>query len=456
MTKRILLAERDLPTAWYNLTADLPMPLPPLLNPATRQPLAPDDLRPIFCDALIEQEFSRRKWIDIPAEVREALAIWRPTPLVRATGLERALRTPARIYFKDESQSPPGSHKSNTAVAQAYYSKRAGAGRLVTETGGGQWGCSLAMACSMFGLRCKVFMVRLSFREKPYRRSMMRLWGADVAASPSPDTEAGRRILATDPNCPGSIGMAISESVETAATCDDTKYAIGSVLNHVLLHQTVIGLETQKQFELVSDRPDVVIGCVGGGSNFGGISFPFVPQRLAGRSIRFIAVEPTACPSVSGGQYRYDFADTTELTPLVKMYTLDHRYVPPAIRASGLRYHGMSPLVSLLAGQGIVEAQAYSQNESFEAAELFAGTEGIVPALETSYAVRAAVNEAVRCRETSQAKCILFAFSGHGLCELTAYEDHLRGRLEDIEGPRQARPEVVTRPEIEQAVGDRS
>jgi tryptophan synthase beta chain len=433
--KRAALGDDQLPAAWYNVVADLPGPVPPPLNPSTGRPLQPAELEPILSRALIDQEFTEQRWIDIPDEIRRGLAIWRPTPLVRARGLERALKTPARIYFKDESQSPPGSHKPNTAIPQAYYSKQEGVARLTTETGAGQWGCSLALACSLFGLECKVYMVRLTHQQRPYRRSMIRLWGGQVTASPSQETEAGRQMLAVDPNCPGSLGIAISEAVETAYHCDQTKYAMGSVLNHVMLHQSVIGLETQHQFELFGDSPDVIIGCAGGGSNFAGLAFPYIPWKLRGREIRLVAAESRACPTMTRGQYRYDFGDTTCLTPLVKMLTLGHSFVPPRIEAGGLRYHGMAPLVSLAARLGLVEAVAYNQIECFEAAKLFAATEGIIPALETAHAIRATVAEAIRCRETGQEKCIAVSFSGHGLCDLGSYDRYLSGELEDIEVP---------------------
>ncbi|MHB1038608.1 MAG: TrpB-like pyridoxal phosphate-dependent enzyme [Pirellulales bacterium] len=431
--KRATLSESDLPAAWYNLAADLPEPLPPPLHPVTRKPLSAADLEPLLSRALIEQELGTERWIEIPDEVREKLAIWRPTPLVRATGLERELKTPARIYFKDESQSPPGSHKLNTAVPQAYYSQREGARRLTTETGAGQWGCSLALACSFFGLDCKVFMVNLSFRQKPYRRSMMQLWNAKVSASPSAETQAGQKLRDADPESPGSIGMAIGEAVETALGDGDTHYSMGSVFNHVMCHQTIIGLETQRQFELMDDSPDVVIGCIGGGSNFAGLAFPYVRQRLGGRPIRFVAAEPRACPTLSRGQYRYDFMDSAGLTPLVKMYTLGHDFVPPSILAGGLRYHGVSPMVSLLAHLGLIELAVFHQAECVEAARLFACTEGIVPALETAYAVRAAIVEAERCRRSGEEKCIVLSFSGHGLCDLGSYDQCFQTAVNETE-----------------------
>jgi len=407
------------------------------LNPATHEPLGPEALAPIFPQALIQQEVCQQRWIEIPEPVRRVLAIWRPSPLVRATELEKALGTPARVYFKDESHSPPGSHKPNTAVAQAYYNKQEGVRRLATETGAGQWGSALAFACSMFGLECKVYMVRVSYQQKPYRRSMMEIWGGTVTPSPSEETEAGRKILAQNPDTPGSLGIAISEAVEAAVKDENTKYSLGSVLNHVLLHQTIIGLETEKQFDLIGDSPDVVIGCCGGGSNFAGLAFPFLRHRLAGKQIRFIAAEPHACPTMSRGQYRYDFGDTTELTPLLKMFTLGHSFVPPGIHAGGLRYHGMAPLVSLAIKLGLIEPVAYDQIECFEAAKLFAATEGTIPAPETSHAVRAAIVEAERCRQTGEEKCIVFNFSGHGICDLGAYDKFLSGQLEDYQYPQE-------------------
>ncbi len=435
--KRVLLEEKEIPAAWYNVQADLPEPLPPVLHPATKQPVGPEDLAPIFPMELIQQEMSRERWIEIPEEVREVLAIWRPTPLVRARNFEKALKTPARIYFKDESHSPPGSHKPNTAVAQAYYNKKAGIRRLTTETGAGQWGSALSFACKMFGLECKVFMVKVSYQQKPYRRSMMQVWGGQVVPSPSSETEAGRKVLAQNPDSPGSLGIAISEAVEAAVTRDDTKYSLGSVLNHVLLHQTVIGLEAERQFEQIGDFPDVVIGCCGGGSNFAGLAFPFIPHKLKGRDIRFIGAEPCSCPTMSRGQYRYDFGDTTMLTPLMKMYTLGHSFVPPGIHAGGLRYHGLAPLVSLAVKLGLVEPAAFHQLECFEAACLFAATEGIIPAPETSHAIRAVVREAERCREQNKEECIVFCLSGHGLCDLGAYDRYFAGELQDYAYPQE-------------------
>ncbi len=432
-SKRVYLSESEMPTAWYNLQADLPEPLPPPLHPGTGKPLSGADLEPIFAKALIAQEMSQERWIEIPDEVRRVLAIWRPSPLVRATNLEKALKTPARIYFKDESVSPPGSHKPNTAVPQVYYNKLEGVKRLTTETGAGQWGSSLAFACTLFGLECKVYMVKVSYHQKPYRRSMMHLWGGKVVASPSEETDAGRQILAQDPDCPGSLGIAISEAVEAAVKDPDARYTLGSVLNHVMLHQSIIGLEAEKQFELVGDSPNVVIGCCGGGSNFAGVSFPFLRHKIAGKEIRFLAAEPRACPTMSRGEYRYDFGDTTMLTPLIKMYTLGHTFLPPGIHAGGLRYHGMAPLVSLGVKLGLIEPVSFYQLECFEAAQLFAQTEGLIPAPETSHAIRAAINEAIRCRETGREECILFSYSGHGLCDLGSYDRYFTGQLEDYE-----------------------
>jgi tryptophan synthase beta chain len=449
-TKRFTLAESDLPTKWYNLQADLPKPLPPVLHPGTQQPIGPDDLAPIFAMELIKQEVSQERWIEIPDEIRNVLALWRPTPLVRASNLEKELKTPARIYFKDESQSPPGSHKPNTAVAQAYYNKAQGIERLTTETGAGQWGSALSFACKQFGIQCKVYMVKVSYEQKPYRRSMMHMWDGDVTPSPSQETEAGRTILAKDPNSPGSLGIAISEAVEAAVQREDTKYTLGSVLNHVMLHQTVIGLEAERQLNDAGDFPDVVIGCCGGGSNFAGLVFPFVPQKLKGKDIRFVGVEPCSCPTMSRGQFRYDFGDTTMLTPLIKMFTLGHSFIPPGIHAGGLRYHGMSPMVSFGVDLGLIEAAAFHQLECFEAAKLFAATEGIIPAPETSHAIRATINEAIRCREEGKEECIVFNLSGHGLCDLGAYDRYFAGELEDYSYPQDSIENAIAElPELE-------
>jgi len=449
-SKRIFLSENEMPTKWYNLLADLPEQLPPPLHPGTGQPIGPDDLAPIFPMSLIAQEMSPERWTEIPDPIREALAIWRPSPLVRATGLEKALKTPARIYYKDESHSPPGSHKPNTAVAQAFYNKEAGVKRLVTETGAGQWGSSLAFACSLFDLECKVYMVKVSYQQKPYRRSMMHVWGGSVTPSPSEETEAGRQILAADPDCPGSLGIAISEAVEAAVKDDEAKYSLGSVLNHVLLHQTIIGLEAEKQMKIAGDSPDIVIGCVGGGSNYAGLAFPFLRREIAGQDIRFVASEPCCCPTMSRGQYRYDFGDTTKLTPLIKMYTLGHSFIPPGIHAGGLRYHGMAPAVSLAIKLGLIEPVAYHQLECFDAAKLFAATEGTIPAPETAHAIRAAIIEAEKCRETGEEKCILFNFSGHGICDLGAYDKYFAGELSDFDYPQKKIEEAIAElPEID-------
>jgi tryptophan synthase beta chain len=430
---RIPLSEAEMPQEWYNIIPDLPSPLPPYLHPATGQPIGPDDLAPIFPRALIEQEVSPERWIPIPDDVRRIYQLWRPSPLHRARNLEAALKTPARIYYKNESVSPAGSHKPNTAVAQAYYNKVAGIKRLSTETGAGQWGSALAMACNFFSLECTVYMVKVSYYQKPYRRSLMHIWGGDVYPSPTDRTQAGRSILASDPETSGSLGMAISEAVEDAATHADTNYSLGSVLNHVLLHQTIVGLETKKQLALAGESPDVLIGCVGGGSNYAGFCFPFVPDKLKGKDIRFVAVEPTACPTLTRGAYTYDFGDTTGLTPLILMYTLGHSFVPSGIHAGGLRYHGDAPLMCLLVHEKVIEARAYTQNPVFHAARLFAETEGIIPAPETAHAIKAVVDEALVCKETNQAKCIVFNFSGHGHFDLAAYDAFLEGGLEDIE-----------------------
>ena len=378
---------------------------------------------------------STERWIEIPEPVREVYRLWRPTPLIRARRLEAALQTPARIYYKYEGTSPAGSHKPNTAVAQAFYNQQAGVRRLTTETGAGQWGSALAMACRMFGLECTVYMVRVSYEQKPYRRVLMETWGAEVVPSPSDRTRAGRAIREQEPDSPGSLGIAISEAVEDAATHDDTKYSLGSVLNHVLLHQTVIGLEAKRQMELFDDYPDVVIGCIGGGSNFAGLSFPFLQDKLRGRDLRVVAVEPTACPTLTRGRYLYDFGDTARMTPLVKMYTLGHTFIPPRIHAGGLRYHGDAPTVCLLYDQGYIEAVAYPQNAVFEAAVTFARTEGIPPAPESAHAVRRAIDEALACRESGESKAILFNLSGHGHFDLAAYEEYLAGRLPDFDYP---------------------
>ena len=434
-TSKFLLADSQIPTAWVNVLPSLPEPLAPPLNPQTHEPLGPQDLAPIFPMELIEQEFSPKPLIDIPGEVMDIYRLWRATPLLRARRLEKALDTPAHIYYKYEGTSPAGSHKPNTAVAQAYYNKRAGIRRLATETGAGQWGSALSLACQLFGLECTVYMVRVSYDQKPYRRMMMQSWGGEVFASPSNQTAAGRAVLAESPDSPGSLGIAISEAVEDAATHPDTNYALGSVLNHVMLHQSVIGQEAKLQMSIAGEEPEVVIGCFGGGSNFGGLALPYVLDRLAGKGPRILAVEPAACPSLTKGSFAYDFGDTAKLTPLIKMYTLGHDFVPPGIHAGGLRYHGASPLLSHLLGLGHIEAKAYSQNPVFDAALQFARTEGILPAPESSHAIRAAVDEALAAREEGRPKVILFCLSGHGHFDLSAYDNYLSGKLLDYEYP---------------------
>ena len=435
---RILLPTAEIPHAWYNLSAEIPEGVDAYRHPGTGEALAPDDLRPLFPPALIEQEFSIEKWIAIPDPVREMLSLWRPTPLIRALSLEKHLGTPARIYYKNEAVSPAGSHKPNTAVAQAYYNKIAGITRLATETGAGQWGSSLAFACSLLeGLACKVYMVRVSYEQKPYRRSLMQLWGADVVASPSPDTATGRAALEKDPESSGSLGLAISEAVEDAASHDDTNYTLGSVLNHVVLHQSVIGLETQKQLKLVDETPDVIIGCAGGGSNLAGLVFPFVEQVMAGRGPRLVAVEPSACPTLTRGKYVYDYGDAIGLAPMTRMYSLGHGFMPAGIHAGGLRYHGMSPLVSALRHRGLLEAVAVQQLDAFASAVLFARTEGICPAPEASHAIHAAIAEANRCKDTGEQKCIVFGLSGHGHFDLGSYDRYLKGEIDNFDLPQQ-------------------
>ncbi len=435
-TVKFLLPEERIPRFWYNIMPDLPKPPSPVLHPGTLQPITPDDLLPLFPMGLIEQEASQEPWIEIPGEVREILRQWRPSPMYRARRLEKALDTPAKIYYKYEGVSPAGSHKPNTAVAQAYYNKKEGTRRLATETGAGQWGSSLAMACRFFGLECKVFMVRVSYDQKPYRRAIMETFGATVSASPSPETEAGRAILATHPNSPGSLGIAISEAVEVAAKNPDTRYALGSVLNHVLLHQTVIGLETIEQMEMAGDEPDVLVGCTGGGSNFAGIAFPYIGRNLKGKSkTRIVAVEPSACPSLTKGRFAYDFGDTAHLTPLVKMHTLGSTFVPPGFHAGGLRYHGMAPLVSHVLDLGLIEATSVQQLGVFAAGVQFAQAEGIVPAPEANHAVAAAIAEALRAKEEGVARTILFNLCGHGHFDMQAYIDYAAGKLRNYEYP---------------------
>jgi tryptophan synthase beta chain len=429
---KYVLDESRLPKRWYNIMADLPAPPPPVLHPGTGQPIGPDDLAPLFPMALIQQEVSTEREIDIPEPVRDVYRQWRPSPLHRARRLEQALQTPAKIYYKHEGVSPAGSHKPNTAVAQAFYNAQAGVKKISTETGAGQWGSSLAFAGALYGIQVKVYMVRVSYNQKPYRRALMETYGATCVPSPSNETNAGRAILAKNPEHPGSLGIAISEAVEVAATNDDTKYSLGSVLNHVLMHQTVIGLEAIAQLEMAGDYPDIVIGCTGGGSNFAGIAFPFIGAQLrGGKKVRVIAVEPAACPSLTRGKYAFDFGDTAHLTPLVKMHTLGSTFTPPGFHAGGLRYHGMAPLVSYCKALGLIEAVAYHQTKCFEAAVQFARVEGIVPAPEASHAVRAAIDEALKCRTESKSRTILLNLSGHGHFDMQAYMDYFAGKLED-------------------------
>lgn len=434
--KKIFLTEEEMPRQWYNINPDLPKPLAPPLSPQTGKPLGPDDLSILFPMELIMQIVSMDNYIDIPEELVQIYRMWRPTPLVRAERLEKFLDTPAKIYFKNESVSPPGSHKPNTAVAQAFYSKKEGVKRLTTETGAGQWGSALAFACNLFEIDLTVYMVRVSYEQKPYRKSLMHLWGAEVFPSPNNKTEAGKAILAKDPDSPGSLGIAISEAVEDAVKSGGTaKYSLGSVFNHVVLHQTIVGLETKKQLEKVGVEPDILIGCIGGGSNFAGFAFPFIPDKKAGKDIKIIAAEPIACPSVTKGPFAYDYGDTAKMAPIAMMYTLGHDFIPAPIHAGGLRYHGMSPQVSLLANEKMIEAVALPQNPVFEAAITFAKTEGIIPAPETAHAIRAAMDEAIKCKETGEEKVIVFNFSGHGHFDLSAYDAYLGGKLEDYEYP---------------------
>jgi tryptophan synthase beta chain len=431
--RKVLLGEDEIPSAWFNVVPALPNRPGPYLHPQTREPVGPEALAPLFPMALIQQEVSTEQWVDIPGEVIDTYRLWRPTPLVRALDLERALGTPARIYYKYEGGSPAGSHKPNTAVAQAWYNAAEGVRRLTTETGAGQWGSALAFACARFGLECRVYMVRTSYDSKPYRRSLMETWGASVVPSPSPETAAGKAVLAAHPDSPGSLGIAISEAVEVAAGADDTHYALGSVLNHVLLHQTVIGLELKEQLAKIDVQPDVLVACVGGGSNFGGFTFPLLAEKLAGRSqVRVVAVEPTAAPTLTKGRYDYDLGDQAGMTPLLPMYTLGSDFVPAPIHAGGLRYHGDSPIVSLLAKEGHIEAVAYPQSKVFEAAVQFARTEGTLPAPEPAHAIRAVIDEALRCKEEGKAETIVFNLCGHGHFDLKAYEDYLSGDLLDV------------------------
>jgi tryptophan synthase beta chain len=437
METKIILDENEFPRQWYNIQADLKIPLDPPMHPQTKKPVGPADLEPIFPKELIRQEMCQDRYINIPDEVRDILMLWRPSPLYRAYKLEKFLKTPARIYYKYEGVSPPGSHKPNTAIAQAYYNMKEGIERIATETGAGQWGSSLAFATQLFGLECKVYMVRGSYDQKPYRKLMMQVWGADCVPSPSPDTNAGREILSKLPDTPGSLGIAISEAVEDAATHANTNYSLGSVLNHVCLHQTVIGQEAKKQLEMADDKADIIIGSAGGGSNFSGISFPFVKDRIDEKpdAPEIIAVEPAACPTLTKGLYAYDYGDVAGLTPLLKMFTLGHDFIPPSIHAGGLRYHGMAPLVSRLHKDNLISATSVHQNEVFDAAVTFARTEGIIPAPEAGHAIRVVIDKALECRKTGEAKTILFNHSGHGHFDLSSYEAYFSGNLPDYEYP---------------------
>jgi len=444
-SRKILLGDDDVPKQWYCILPDLPRPLPPIIDPATKEP-GPGIVPKIFPKEILGQEFSQERWVDIPEEVREVYRIWRPTPLFRAGRLEEALKTPAKIYYKYEGVSPPGSHKPNTAVPQAYYNMKEGVKRLATETGAGQWGSALAFGCMTFGLDCTVYMVRASYDQKPYRRVLMELWGADVNASPSTKTEAGRKILKKEPHNPGSLGIAISEAVEDALTHDEANYSIGSVFNHVLMHQTVVGLETKNQLESIGDYPDAMFGCIGGGSSFSGLFWPFYGDKVSGKApkeVRFTAVEPTACPSITKGEYSYDHGDTARLTPLVKMHTLGHEFIPAPIHAGGLRYHGKAPTLCLLALENKVQTVAYNQLEVFEAAKLFARTEGIIPAPEPSHAIKAVVDEALRCKQTGREETILFLLCGHGHFDMQAFDDYLHGKLKPYAYPEKEVQEAM-------------
>ncbi|MBI5820137.1 MAG: TrpB-like pyridoxal phosphate-dependent enzyme [Verrucomicrobia bacterium] len=430
---RFDLTQADIPEQWYNIAADFPEPMAPPLHPGTKKPIGPADMTAIFPEELVKQEASTERWIEVPGEVRQILSLWRPTPLLRAVRFEQALQTPAHIYYKNEGVSPAGSHKPNTAVAQAYYNKQAGVKHLATETGAGQWGASLALACRLFGLQCTVFMVKVSYHQKPYRRMLMETWDATVHPSPSNETEFGKKTLRDDPHCVGSLGIAISEAIETAVKTPNSKYSLGSVLNHVCMHQTVIGLETIKQMEQAGEEPDIVIGCAGGGSNFAGMAFPFLRKKITEKKpYRIIAVEPTACPSLTKGELRYDFGDTAMTTPLMMMYTLGHDFMPPSIHSGGLRYHGMAPTVSHALKLGLIEARAVKQTNVFKSGVLFARTEGILPAPESSHAIHAVVEEAIKAREENRKKVIVFNLSGHGLMDLSAFEAYFDGELQDV------------------------
>jgi tryptophan synthase beta chain len=442
---KIILDEKEMPRQWYNINPDLPKPMDPYLSPQTMKPATPDELNVIFPMDLILQEVSQDRYIDIPDEILEIYSMYRPTPMFRAKRLEKALGTPAKIYYKYEGVSPAGSHKPNTAIAQAYYNKKAGIKRIATETGAGQWGSALAMACNLMGLECTVYMVKSSYDQKPYRHIMMETWGANVIPSPSNQTHAGQQMLAENPGHPGSLGAAISEAVEDAATHEGTNYSLGSVLGHVLMHQTVIGLETKKQFEKINEYPDVMYGCVGGGSSFGGVAFPFVVDKMNGKDLQLVAVEPSSCPTLTKGVYAYDYGDTAKTAPIAKMYTLGHDFVPAPIHAGGLRYHGDSPLVSLLHHEGIIDAISYKQLSVFDAALQFARTESIIPAPESAHAIRAAIDDALKCKETGEEKNIFFLLTGHGYFDLGAYEQYMSGKLEDDEYSERAEEEALAK-----------
>ena len=438
---KFILTEQEMPTSWYNVQADLPEPLPPLLHPGTKEPtiLPP----PLFPAAINEQEFSQERWIEIPDEVQSILRMWRPTVLHRAHRLEKALDTPAKIFYKYEGTSPAGSHKLNTAIAQAYYAKKQGIKRIATETGAGQWGSAMAMGCSFMGLECKVYMVKVSYNQKPYRRILMEIFGSQVVPSPSQDTEIGRKILADDPECTGSLGIAISEAVEDAFGRDDSCYCLGSVLNHVLMHQTVIGLETKKQLEKADAYPDIIVGCIGGGSNFSGVLLPFIPDKIGGKKVQIICVEPAACPTVTKGPYAWDYGDVAGMAPIALMYTLGHGFVPPPVHAGGLRYHGMAPIVCHLVKLGLIEARAEHQVAVFRSAVAFTRAEGIIPAPEPAHAIKVVVDEALKCKDSGEKKTILLALSGHGHFDLAAYDEYLGGNLKDYEFPREKMEEAL-------------
>jgi len=438
---KFILTEQETPTSWYNVQADLPEPLPPILHPGTKEPtiLPP----PLFPATINEQEFSQERWIEIPEEVQSIYRLWRPTMLFRAHRLEKALDTPAKIFYKYEGTSPAGSHKLNTAVAQAYYAKKQGIKRIATETGAGQWGSAMAMGCSFMGLECKVYMVKVSYNQKPYRRILIELFGSKVVPSPSQDTEIGRKILADDPECTGSLGIAISEAVEDAFGRDDSFYSLGSVLNHVLMHQTVIGLETKKQLEKADAYPDIIVGCIGGGSNFAGVFLPFIPDKVGGKKVQIICVEPEACPTVTKGPYAWDYGDVAGMAPIALMYTLGHGFVPPPVHAGGLRYHGMAPIVCHLVKLGLIEARAEHQVAVFRSAVAFARAEGIVPAPEPAHSIKVVIDEALKCKESGEKKTILLALSGHGHFDLAAYDEYLGGNLMDYEFPREKMEEAL-------------